>query len=102
MDATTINPTPRMVASIHTRSQHAKTGRSGFSGPDTYVAVTIAPEGATLPYALRRDVLANHGIIIRYFGEGYGKYSGPRSALGRALAAATAFAASINQQGVAA
>lgn len=82
-----------MQYTIHTRSQHAKRGRSGFDGPDTYVAVTIAPDTAQVPYVLNRDVLAARGIKIRYFGDGYQQHSGPRSQLGRALKAADDFVA---------
>lgn len=77
-----------MQAQVHVRSQHAKRGRSGFSGPDTYVAVTIAPDGVTVPYRLNRTVLGKRGIRLIYVGEGYRKHSGPKSALGKALSAA--------------
>lgn len=81
-----------MQYQVHTRSQHSN-GSSAhqFGGPDTYVAVTIAPEGIAVPYVLRRDVLAKRGIKIRYFGEGYKEHSGPRSMLGRAITAAERF-----------
>jgi hypothetical protein len=94
--------TPR-TAQVHIRSQHSN-GSSAhrFGGPDTYVAVTVAPAGVAVPYVLRRDVLARRGIEIRYYGEGYSRHSGPRSMLGRAIAAANQFARSINAQEVAA
>jgi hypothetical protein len=81
-----------MKAEVHIRSQHAKKGRSGFSGPDAYIAVTIAPEGVEVPYPLNQTVLAKRGIEIHYFGEGYREHQGPKSSLGRAIAAAQNFA----------
>ena len=82
-----------MIATVHIRKQHTKTGKSGEHGPDTYVAVTVAPDGVEVPYYLNQNVLAKRGIKIYYFGEGYGRYSGPRSMLGRSIAAAKEFAA---------
>lgn len=35
---------PKMLYEVKTRSQRAKKGRSGFSGPDTYVALVSWPE----------------------------------------------------------
>ena len=88
-----------MIVQVHIRSQHS-VGSSAhqFGGPDTYVAVTVAPEGITVPYCLRRDVLARRGIQFIYIGEGYGGHSGPRSALGRALAKAHDVAASYREE----
>ena len=86
-----------MKAEVHIRSQHAKRGRSGFSGPNTYVAVTVAPEGVEVPSYLNRAVLAKRGIEIFYFGEGYNEYRGPKSSLGRAIRAAQKFADEKNQ-----
>jgi len=78
-----------MQYEIHTRSQHSKGSSSNtFGGPDTYVAVTIAPDGVVVPKVLNRKLLASRGIKIKYFGEGYAKHSGPRSMLGRAIKAA--------------
>lgn len=73
---------------IETRSQPPKTGRSGWSGPDTYVAVQCVPEGTEPLRVLRQDTARKRGIHIKYFGEGYKRHHGPRSALGRALQAA--------------
>lgn len=87
-----------MQYQIHTRSQHAKTNNAGFHGPDTYVAVTCAPEGVTVPYQLAPKLLSKRGIKIRYFGEGYTKYRGPKSSLGRAIAAAETWIAEQQQQ----
>jgi len=87
-----------LVAQVHTRRQKSvgAGGPGKFGGPDTYVAVTVAPRGVDVPHALRADVLAKRGIKLEYFGEGYAEHQGPRSALGRALEAARAFAKSIN------
>jgi len=88
---------PRTYATVHTRSQHAKTSLSGDRGPDTYVAVTITPEGVALPPYLRRDILEKRGIEIHYFGEGYSRHTGPRSSLGKAVAEAEKYAARHNE-----
>ena len=77
-----------MTYEMHIRSQHAKQGRSGFGGPDTYVAVTAAPNGAKVPAYLNSNVLSARGIGIRYFGDGYSRHKGPKSQLGRAIRAA--------------
>lgn len=96
MTTSTTSTTSR-TAQVHTRSQHSKGSNAHrFGGPDTYVAVTIAPAGVVVPYVLRSDVLAKRGIEIRYFGQGYREHSGPRSALGQAIAAAKQFAATIS------
>jgi len=79
-----------MQYTIHRRSQHAK-GSGPFHGPDTYIAVTIAPDGVDVPHYLNRAVLTKLGITILYFGEGYAEHTGPRSALGRAMKAAQEF-----------
>jgi hypothetical protein len=85
------------TARVHIRSQHSN-GSSAhrFGGPDTYVAVTLAPAGVEVPYNLRRDVLRRRGIQIRYFGEGYSKHTGSRSMLGQAMAEARRFAEQVN------
>lgn len=70
---------------LEIRSQHAKRGRSGFSGPDTYVAVQCVPEGVTPLKYLNWRVGEKRGITIRYFGEGYKAYQGSRSSLGQAI-----------------
>ncbi len=89
----------RKVAQVHVRSQHSVGSSFGrFGGPDTYVALTIAPEGVVVPKALDHRVLRQRGITYRYIGEGYREHDGPRSALGRAIAEATAEANRINAQ----
>lgn len=81
-----------MKYGIHVRSQHAKhSRRTRFHGPDAYVAVTMAPESANVPYVLNQHNLELRGIKIKYFGEGYREHQGPRSALGTAIKQATEF-----------
>ena len=97
MSQTTISTVPAhpgKILTIHNRSQHSR-GSSAhrFGGPDTYVAVTVAPQGVQVPYTLRRDVLAMRGIELIYCGEGYSKHSGSRSMLGQAFAHAQAIVA---------
>jgi len=88
-----------MNYTLQIRSQHSR-GSSAhkFGGPDTYVAVTIAPEGVEVPKCLNRRVLDKRGIQIKYFGEGYSQHSGARSALGQSIAAAKTFIASSQAQ----
>jgi hypothetical protein len=85
-----------MKYQVHIRSQHAKRRRGGFSGPDTYVAVTGTPEGVEMPYVLNQATLMKLGIEIFYFGVGYNQHTGPKSALGKATAAAEKFASEKN------
>jgi len=87
-----------MIAQVHIRSQHSRGSSSRkFGGPDTYVAVTVA-ENAEVPYCLNHRVLRNHGIEIHYFGEGYREHTGPKSMLGRAIAAAKEYADKVNAE----
>jgi hypothetical protein len=85
-------------ALVEVRSQKAVGGGGPgkFSGPDRYVAVQIVPNGTEPLHALDYRVAAKRGIAIRYFGKGYYKSSGPRSSLGRAIAAATRYAEQYN------
>lgn len=79
---------------IHTRSQHSVGSSSHrFGGPDTYVAVTVAPAGVAVPYTLRRDVLAKRGIQLIYCGEGCSRNCGQRSMLGKAVTKAQSIVA---------
>lgn len=95
---TQIKQTPKIHAQVHIRSQRSVgSSANRFGGPDRYVAVTIAPVGVEVPLVLRRDVLEKRGITIKYFGEGYSEHTGPRSMLGRAIAAAEQYARSINE-----
>lgn len=81
------------VYTLQIRSQHSVgSSSSRFGGPDRYVAVTIAPEGISVPYTLRQDVLAKRGIQIKYFGQGYSRNCRTqRSMLCRAISSAEAF-----------
>lgn len=79
-----------MQYQVHVRSQHAR-GKWPHQGPDTYVAVTIAPDGVTVPYPLNASLLAKRKIQIIYFGEGYRKHDGPKSMLGQAMESAHRF-----------
>lgn len=76
-----------MKAEVVVRSQHAKRGRSGFGGPDCYVAVVERPEGAPAVEGrpLSQANIRRFGWKVRRIGEGYSKYSGPRSMLGKAI-----------------
>ena len=78
-------------------SQHAKRGRrSGFTGPDTYVAVQVVPDGELALHCLDDRVARKKGILIVRFGAGCRLHDDPRSALGLALAEARAYAADVN------
>lgn len=69
-----------LVAQVVVRAQRAKRGASGFSGPDTYVAVAVYESGQVVP-ALRADA----PFPWKRVGEGYHKIRGARSMLGKAL-----------------
>ena len=84
------------TALVEVRSQHAKGGSGWKSGPDRYVAVQIVPAGVDPLLSLNSRVAKCRGIEIRQFGEGYSTRTGPRSALGMAIAAAEQFAAARN------
>lgn len=86
-----------MKAYVEIRSQHSRGSVANrFGGPDTYVAVQVVPEGAERLRVLRRDLAERRGIRIEYCGVGYREHTGPRSALGRALAEARGLADRIN------
>lgn len=87
------------TATVEIRSQHAK-GSGVRQGPDTYVAVQLVPAGVAPLKVLNRRAAEKRGIEIRYFGEGYGEHSGPRSMLGRAVAAAEEYRSEHNRQAV--
>lgn len=77
-----------MTYRLETRLQHAKRGRSGFRGPDTSVMVQEIPDGIEPLTVLDPRVAKKRGSVLRYFGEGYRKHDGPKSALGKAITAA--------------
>jgi len=70
---------------LEVRTQPAKIGKSGWSGPDAYVAVQEAPEGVERLVCLNNKHAVRRGITIHYMGEGYSRHTGPRSAFGKAL-----------------
>ena len=78
-----------MSKQVFVRSQHSRGSSSHtFGGPDTYVAVVSGPEPLNHRTPLNQYNLSRRGYTITYCGEGYREHSGPRSALGRALARA--------------
>ena len=87
--------TSELTAYVEVRSQPAK-GTWPRQGPDTYVAVQVVPEGVQRLKALNHIAAAKRGIEIVHCGEGYHDRTGPRSALGVAIAEAHAIADRIN------
>ena len=89
-------------AIVEVRTQHSTgSGTGKFGGPELYVAVQIVPEGVEPLKALQGPAAKRRGIEIVYCGEGYGRSRGPRSAFGRAMAAAEKLADEINRSGAA-
>jgi hypothetical protein len=90
-----------VTAYVEVRSQSPKGSSSGgFSGPDTYVAVQVVPEGVTPLTTLNRNVASKRGIKIIYCGEGYSnRQATPRSMLRQAKAEAQQIAEKINNEG---
>ena len=80
---------------LEIKSQHSvgSGGAGKFGGPDTYVAVQIVPGDAIPLSSLQERAAKRRGIVIKYFGQGYRAHSGPRSMLGRSIAAAKAYIA---------
>lgn len=76
-----------LVAQVVVRAQRAKRGASGFSGPDTYVAVAVWESGQVVP-----SLCADAQFPWTWIGEGYYKHRTARSALGVALDRAHALA----------
>ena len=64
-----------MQAIICERCQKSR-GTWPASGPDTYVAVQIVPDGVEPLRVLNRAVAAKRGIKIVYCGEGYSNRCG--------------------------
>ncbi len=88
-----------MTYHICTRSQHAPKGPRGFGGPDHYAAIVSVPEGVdfdpqSTPLSLRN--LKSKGIAIRYVGEYYDRFAGPRSRRAYVLAEARAIVAALS------
>ena len=89
----------RKIATLWIQGQHSVgSGNGRFGGPDTYVAVTVAPEGVELPKILRDDVLEKRGIKVKYFGSGYRAHTGPNSKLGMAIKEAQEYVDKINKE----
>lgn len=85
-----------MKAYIEERSQHAR-GTWPHSGPDTYVAVQIVPDGVEPLQYLNRRAAERRGIEIIYCGEGYRNRCGSgRSRLDRARMKAAMIADQVN------
>lgn len=88
-----------MTYHIVTRSQHAAKGRAGFAGPDHYAAIVSVPEGVAFdprstPLSLR--TLKSKGIAVRFVGEYYGRFEGPRSKQHAVLSQARAIVAAMS------
>lgn len=84
------------TAYLEIRSQGAK-GTFPKSGPDTYVAVQVVPEGIEPLRYLNHRVAAKRGIEIIRIGEGYSsRQKTTRSALGSAIAEGRRLVTKIN------
>ena len=83
-------------AFVEVRSQKSK-GTGPGSGPDTYFAVQIVPEGVTPLVALNHKAAMRRGIEIVYCGEGYSdRQKTSRSMYNQAKAEAERIAAEVN------
>ena len=88
----------KKTAYVEVRSQPTK-GKGWATGPDTYVAVQIVPEGVEKLIVLNSSVAAKRGIEIIQCGEGYSsRCKTTRSMLGAALIEADRVAANINEE----
>lgn len=84
------------TAFVEVRSQPTK-GRGWATGPDTYVAVQVVPEGIQPLVVLNSRTATLRGIEIIHCGEGYSnRQKTTHSMLGKALAEAKQLAAKIN------
>ena len=92
-----LDPDIDWVATVHERGQHAKMGRSGWRGPNCYVAVQVCPRDVEPLEVLHPIHAAARGIRIVKTGEGYATSGmSERSARGRAHALADKIAEIIN------
>lgn len=73
-------------------------GPNTSGGPDRYVAVQCVPEGVPPLKSLQERAARLRGIRIKVFGQGYARNTGPRSALGRAIAKAEAWIAQQDEE----
>tara|TARA_R100000808_G_scaffold930_5_gene4480 strand:- start:1028 stop:1483 length:456 start_codon:yes stop_codon:yes gene_type:complete len=89
---------PIFEAHVESRYQKARTGLSGFHGPDAYVSLQIVPEGAEPLESLQAHAAKNRGIHLIYLGEGYSEYRGVRSKFGKLIRLAEAIAFLCNRR----
>jgi hypothetical protein len=84
------------------RTQKSRGSRPGkYGGPDTYVSAVIrdVESEPVRGHPLSQANIRKYGWEIIHCGEGYSKNSGPRSALGKAIALANVVHASFNGKG---
>lgn len=85
-----------MKAYVEIRSQ-SPVGKWPKSGPDTYFAVQIVPDGVPRLKQLNQRVADVRDIKIKYFGQGYSNRTGPKSMYYQNLKAAEKFAKEFNE-----
>lgn len=74
-----------MRAYLEIKRQRAK-GSWPAQGPDTYVMVQIVPNGVKPLQNMNHKVAEKRGIILKYFGAGYGnRVTSPKSMLSVAI-----------------
>ena len=70
-----------MQAEIVIRSQHVKKGKSGFGGPNGYIAVLWSDsDDVIFPKIFDTRICEKRNIHWRWIGECYLEHRGPRSA----------------------
>ena len=89
---------PIFETHVESRKQTARTGLSGFTGPDAYVSLQVVPDGAEPLESLQAHAAENRGIHLEYLGEGYSDYRGVRSKFGKLLRLAEAIAFLCNRR----
>lgn len=88
--------TTKTTAYVETRTQCTK-GNGWATGPDTYVAVQVVPDGVEPLICLNSRAAELRGIEIIHCGEGYSsRQKTERSMLGAALAEARRIVDEIN------
>lgn len=84
-------------ATVQVRTQKSRGNTSKrFGGPDKYFAVVVHNGNFVDGTPLRADSARRRGWVIKYFGEGYSRHSGPRSMYHANLCAANEFARQFN------
>jgi hypothetical protein len=85
------------VSEMVVRSQHAKKGKSGYSGPDTYICVVTRDVGGEPVgnHPLTRHNQERFGWAVTYIGEAYSRSSGPRSLMAKYIREAKELVAEI-------